>query len=54
MAVCSLRKIAASLVALLPLLANAQIIPITLRESPSYNHDFEFPLPIMPVKQPLT
>ncbi|RPB06988.1 hypothetical protein P167DRAFT_609751 [Morchella conica CCBAS932] len=54
MAVCSLRKIAASLVALLPLLANSQIIPITLRESPSYNHDFEFPLPIMPVKQPLT
>lgn len=24
------------------------------RVSPKYNHDFEFPLPIMPVKEPLT
>ncbi|KAH0602238.1 uncharacterized protein H6S33_009879 [Morchella sextelata] len=54
MVVCSPRKIAASLAALLPLLANAQVPRIIPRESPSYNHDFEFPLPIMPVKQPLT
>ncbi|KAL7271847.1 hypothetical protein RUND412_005363 [Rhizina undulata] len=38
----------AATVALLPLLVTAQ----TPRRSPAYNHDFEFPLPIIPVKQP--
>ncbi|CAZ82072.1 unnamed protein product [Tuber melanosporum] len=40
----------AALAALLPLLANAQIA----RVSPAYNYEFQFPLPIMPVKTPTT
>lgn len=52
-----------ALTALLPLFVdghNLDSLPDPLvrrgqleRVSPKYNHDFEFPLPIMPVKQPL-
>ncbi|KAG0634215.1 Cupredoxin [Tuber brumale] len=48
----SLSLCTAALAALLPLLANAQtVVP---RVSPPYNYEFQFPLPIMPVKTPTT
>ncbi|CUS08786.1 unnamed protein product [Tuber aestivum] len=46
----SLSLSTAALAALLPLFVNAQIA----RVSPAYNYEFQFPLPIMPVKVPTT
>lgn len=61
-------SILATLASLLPLFVNGQTVApvgsVSLsprsgnlvgrapRVSPKYNHDFEFPLPIMPVKEP--
>lgn len=56
-------SIIATLASLFPLLVNGQIVDLAPRSSPlvkraqlprvspKYNHDFEFPLPIMPVKE---
>lgn len=62
-------SILATLASLFPLLVNGQTVNFASRSSshgplakraqiarvsPNYNHDFEFPLPVMPVKQPST